>query len=191
MEEQKMLDKLKRFLINMMCFLWITMACLIVTLGFVENEPDIIKCLLAILLWIVSLVILIKISPVVSVVLNTVAVIVIKVVIDGVDAEQYKTALESLAEPIGQILVMVFVVWGIFSLMHNREEESNKRETRKRDARERGEACCPRCGSTSIQYYPLGVPYESRYYDENGKERTRIGHYAEKYHCNKCDRMWR
>ncbi len=185
-----MLDKLKRFLINMMCFLWITMACLIVTLGSVESEPDIIKCLLAILLWIVSLVILIKISPVVSVVLSTVAVIVIKVVIDGIDAEQYKTVLESLAEPIGQILVMVFVVWGIFSLMHNREEESNKRETRKREAHERGEACCPYCGSTSIQYYPLGIPYESSYYDEDGKERTVIRHYAYDYHCNKCDHMW-
>lgn len=86
---------------------------------------------------------------------------------------------------------MVFVVWGIFSWMHNREEESNKRETRKREAHERGEACCPYCGSTSIQYYPLGVPYERDYYDEDGKERTTIGHYAEKYHCNNCGRTWR
>lgn len=185
-----MLNKLKNFLIKLMCFWWITMVWLIAALGPLENEPDVIKCLLAVLLWIVSLVILIKISPVVSVVLSTIAVIVIKVVIDGVDVAQYETALIDLAEPIGQMLVIAFVGWCIFSFMHNSEEESKRRETRKREAHERGEACCPSCGSTSIQYYPLGVPYESRYYDENGKERTRIGHYGAKYHCNKCDHMW-
>ena len=61
------------------------------------------------------------------------------------------------------------------------ETESDARNERKRNAQKRGEACCPRCGSVSIQYYSLGIPYE---------EYGEIKHLSNKYHCNNCGSEW-
>lgn len=186
-----MLDKLKRFIINMMCFIWMSGMCMIASMGSIEDEATVASGLISIAVWILSLIILIKISPVVSAVVSTIAAIVVNIVAHGVNTEQYQSLLESLAEPIGQIIAVVLFIWIIFSLIGSHKEEEDARETRKKKARERGEAHCPNCGSISIQYYPLGVPFESRYYDEDGIERTGIGHYAYKYHCNNCGHMWR
>ena len=170
-------DKLKKILIYMLSLLWINMACMLGMIGSVENAPGIIEILLSILLLIVSIVILIKAEPAISVVFSTIAAIVMRIVFHGFDIEKIKSFFVGLEEPLMELVFAAVFGWLIFSAWSRHCEESDEREERKREAHRRGEACCPKCGSVSIQYYPLGIPY-----DDCG----RVRYFSDKYHCNDC-----
>lgn len=131
---------------------------------------------LAFLLWMVAVFAMIKTKPIIPAIVSTIVVIVVSSVKYGININW-----DGLEEPIGTMLLLI-ILWKWFSgALDNMENESNAREQRKRDANSKGEACCPWCGSTSIQYYALGIPYE--HYDEIYRKR-------EKHVCLHCGREW-
>ena len=90
---------------------------------------------------------------------------------------------ESIELPLGTLLITGMLIKLFLGAIDEWEDESNARNERKKNAKKRGEAYCPWCGSVSIQYYPLGIPYQ----DYVGSPIQRLN---QKYHCNNCGRQW-
>lgn len=95
----------------------------------------------------------------------------------------YAEAMNKLEGPI--MGATLFLVFGklLLGTLKEVDDEAQARQIRKKNAKIRGEACCPWCGSTSIQYYALGIPYQE--YSDSPIRRLN-----KKYHCNNCGRQW-
>ena len=78
--------------------------------------------------------------------------------------------------------VFLLLLLALFKWFESMEKEDEIRNERIRNNRKSGIACCPRCGSSSIQYYATGIPYMSGgkilYFTRNN------------YHCNNCEHEW-
>jgi hypothetical protein len=172
-----MLRKLKNGFIGFMCVLWVTAIWLIATMDYSDSGGAELNGFLAFILWIVSICLIVKVNALVSAVGSTVIVFIIRIARFGVDVGK----LEAFEEAIGALVVCWVLVKLFFSFFDKAIEESEAKERRKKNAKDRGEACCPRCGSVSIQYYALGIPYD---YD------GLIRHKHDKYHCNSCGYEW-
>lgn len=172
-----MLRKIKNVIINVFCFLWITMVCLIAAMPK-DGGGTGINGFLAFGLWILCIFIMTKIRPWIVALVSTLIVVGIQIANSEITWAGF---IKEIEMPIGT-LVMVLILGKLFlGEIKAWETESDARNERKRNAQKRGEACCPRCGSVSIQYYSLGIPYE---------EYGEIKHLSNKYHCNNCGSEW-
>lgn len=172
-----MLRKIKNGFIGFMCVLWVTGVWLIAAMDHSEFGGAELNGFLAFLLWIVSICLIVKVNAIMSAVGSTVILFIIRMVRFGADIGR----LEELEQPISILLVCLVLGKLFFSSLDKAEKESESKRKRIKDAEARGEACCPWCGSVSIQYYALGIPYEE--YDS-------IRHKYAQYHCNSCGREW-
>lgn len=112
--------------------------------------------------------------PLIPAVASLVIVAGLKISVNGYDSNK----AEALIVP----LVFLILLLALFKWFENIEKEDEIRNERIRNNRKSGIACCPKCGSTSIQYYATGIPYMSGgkilYFTRNN------------YHCNNCDHEW-
>lgn len=174
-----MLRKIKNIIVKIFCFLWITLMCII----GVAPEDDAgagMNGFLVFGLWIVCVFIMVKIRPWIAALISTLVVTWAGIANSGMTWGEF---LEKIEMPLGTMIIILVLAKLLFGTAKEWEDESNARVERKRNAKKRGEACCPWCGSVSIQYYPLGIPY--RQYDDYPIERSN-----HKYHCNNCGREW-
>lgn len=172
-----MLHKLKNGFIGFMCVLWVTEVWLISTMSHSDLGGTELNGFLAFILWIVSIYLIMRGKAITSAVGSTVILFIIRIAKFGVDTG----ALEKLKEPIvilGACLVLGKLFWGAIK---NAEDEAEAKRKRKKNAKDRGEVCCSRCGSVSVQYYALGIPYKG--YASTYRSNKH-------YHCNNCGREW-
>lgn len=173
-----MLRKLKNGFIGLMCIVWVTLVWLIAPMDYSDLGGAELNGFLAFILWIVSMYLIIKVNAIIPAVGSTVILLIIRISKFGISDENF----ERIAEPI-MVLIVFFVVGKLFlDSIDKIGDEAEERQRRKKNARDRGEACCPWCGSVSIQYYALGIPYK----DDYGS----IRHSYKKYHCNNCGCEW-
>lgn len=173
----KMLRKLKNGFIGFMCILWVTDVWIISIMDHSEFGGAELNGFLAFVLWIVSIYLIVKVNAIMSAVGSTVILFIIRAVRFGVDVRK----LEGLGQPIAVLVVCWVLGKLLFSSWDKAAEESEAKQRRIKNAKDRGEACCPWCGSVSIQYYALGIPYE---------DYGSIRHSNYNYHCNSCGREW-
>lgn len=175
-----MLRKLKNGFIGFFCVLWVSMVWLIATMEQSGGGAEL-NGILAFILWIVSIFFIFKVNSIASAIGSSLILIIIRIVRFGVDFSNFEIS-DELGRVIG-IAVMCLVFGKLFfRFLDDLAKESDAREKRIKDAKNRGEACCPWCGSVSIQYYAMGIPYEGF---GDSIERSH-----NKYHCNNCGREW-
>lgn len=155
-----MLGKMKNVIIKVLCFLWITMISL--TAAVPKDGGGIgINGFLAFGLWILCIFIMTKIRPWIVALVSTLIVVGIQIANNEITWAEF---IKEMGTPIG-VLVIILI---ILKLLDAWEAEAVVRSERIRNAQKRGEAHCPKCGSTSIQYYPTN----------------------QEYHCNFCGHEW-
>lgn len=174
----KMLRKLKNGFIGFICVLWVTEVWLIATMNHSDMGGAEINGFLAFILWGISIYLIVKVNAIWTAIGSTVILFVIRIVRFGVNVEK----LQGLEEPLMALVVLLVLGKLFFSALDKMGEESEAKQKRIKDAKKRGEACCPWCGSVSIQYYALGIPYSD--------DRGNVLHSNDKYHCNNCGRSW-
>lgn len=174
-----MLGKIKNVLIGLFCFFMVSMVWMMAATDF-KNDGTGMNKFLAFGLWALSVFFIIKGKAVIITIISTVGVIIFQ-------GDIFFDGLASLGDDFWSAIVSIIVVGVIcFKLMKSHDQEVEEINERKENARKSGQACCPWCGSVSIQYYPLGVPFED--YDEDGN--IIIRRFNDHYHCNGCGRRW-
>lgn len=176
-----MLRKIKDGIIKVFSFLWISAMCLI-GVAPVDDAGAGMNGFLVLGLWILCIFIMIKIKPWIAVAGSS--LVVSAVAIDNHNSGMtWADFLEKIEIPLGTVIIVLVLAKLIFGSVKEWEDESDAIVERKKDAKKKGKACCPWCGSVSIQYYPLGIPYQR--YADYPIERSN-----HKYHCNRCGREW-
>lgn len=174
-----MLRKIKNVVIKIFCFLWVSSVC---SIGAIPKEEAGVGMngFLAFGLWVLCIFITIKIKPWIAASISTVVVTVVGIANSEITWAGFWKSIEL---PLGTLLITGMLIKLFLGAIDEWEDESNARNERKKNAQKRGEAYCPWCGSVSIQYYPLGIPYQD-YVD------SPIQRLNQKYHCNNCGRQW-
>lgn len=168
-------------LIGFLSFLWSVTAASVVSNGTKFSN------FLSIVVWIFLLWLIIKKHPIISDIIGAIIVVVIEMrkgaMPSGAGFSFSMTpktweGIEAVLAPILLYGILALLAYSAFKQWEKGREEVDRR---KKNAKERGVAYCPKCGSTSFDYFPLGIPY-----DDNGKVR----HMSAKYHCRNCEARW-
>lgn len=174
-----MLRKIKNIIIKLFCFWWISLICLM-GVAPKDDAGAGMNGFLVFGLWILCIFIMIKIRPWIAALISTLVVVGVEIANSEITWAGFLNKIEM---PLG-VVIMALILGKLFlGTVKEWEDESDARAERKKNAQKRGEAYCPWCGSVSIQYYPLGIPYQE--YEDYPIQRSN-----HKYHCNNCGREW-
>lgn len=186
-----MLRKIKNVVIGFFCFLIVSVSWLSAPLGFEEGGANMNK-MLAFGLWILSVYLIIKGKAIIATV-GTIAILLAIIIPNGgIKFNSASMEWEGLWEIVATIFGIFIVGKFIADWFDSSRKASEEIGERQENARKKGMAYCPECGSTSIQYYPLGVPYKDTEYNEFRDEVVEVVKYDDTvhYHCNNCGRQW-
>lgn len=179
-----MLRKIKNIVIGFFCFSFISVIWLSAPMNFEDGGANMNK-FLAFGLWILSVFLIVKGKAIVATV-GSIAIFFAIVIPNG--GVKFNNAnWDGLVEIVVGFIGILAVGKIFINMLDSHEKTYEEIGERKEDARKKGLACCPYCGSTSIQYYPLGVPYKD--YDCI-RDVEVVRHYSSHYHCNNCDKSW-
>ena len=173
-----MLRKIKNVVIGFFCFSIVSVGWLSAPLSFEEGGANMNK-MLAFGLWILSVYLIIKGKAIIATV-GTIAILLAIIIPNG-GIKFNSTDWDGLEEVAVTIIGICIGGKILFKMFDSHQEAYEEIGERQEEARKKGLACCPYCGSTSIQYYPLGVPYE---------DLGEVRHSSSHYHCNNCDKKW-
>lgn len=170
-------EKLKKIFVGFMSFLVVS---LMASYSIMPKEAGGIELngLIALLLWIVFIFLIVKGHPFISGLFSVATYIALKIFKFGIESEN----ADALIVLFGRAAIFVFIMYLLFKWFSDSAKASEEKNKRIRENRKAGKAYCDRCGSTSLQYYSMGIPYR----DFDG----RIRYSSQKYHCNNCGSEW-
>lgn len=186
-----MLRKIKNIVIGFFCFSFISVIWLSAPMSFEDGGANMNK-FLAFGLWILSVFLIVKGKAIVATVGSIVIFFAIVIPNGGVKFNSNGMNWDGLIE-FAATIIGIYVVWKlIINISESNQKYYEEIGERQENARKKGLAYCPSCGSTSVQYYPLGVPYKDTEYSEVRDDLVEVVKYDNTvhYHCNNCGRQW-